>query len=134
MEPLLRRQWAIWVSNSARLIFYFIEERGHQLLISCINLSNPSEAALQHLSEACRPATFGLNKENVHDESYRKAVELNPPDFATTFVVADSSLLDIIRSELLEGHQSNKSLRAELYKLNVYGEKGVMMCVIFVFV
>ena len=29
--------------------------------------------------------------------------------------------MDIIRSELLEGHESNKAIEAELYKLNVYG-------------
>jgi len=30
--------------------------------------------------------------------------------------------MDVIRSELLEGHESNKAIKAELYKLNVYGE------------
>jgi hypothetical protein len=43
-------------------------------------------------------------------------------DFATNFTIADSSLMDAVRSELLEGHDSNKSIKAELYKLNVYGE------------
>ena len=43
-------------------------------------------------------------------------------DFATKFAVADSSLMDVVRSELLEGHESKKAIKAELYKLNVYGE------------
>jgi hypothetical protein len=73
------------------------------------------------LSEACQPATFGVNQEDVLDESYRKAKKMDATDFATKFIVADSSLMDVIRSELLEGHESNKPIQAELYKLNVYG-------------
>ena len=46
---------------------------------------------------------------------------MDATDFATKFTVADSSLMDGIRSELLEGHESNKPIHAELYKLNVYG-------------
>ena len=29
--------------------------------------------------------------------------------------------MDTIRSELLEGRESNKAIKAELYKLDVYG-------------
>jgi hypothetical protein len=47
---------------------------------------------------------------------------MDPSDFSTKFIATDSSLMDVIRSELLEGHESKKSLKAELYKLNVYGE------------
>ena len=52
-------------------------------------------------------------------------------DFATKFTIADSSLMDAVRSELLEGHNSNKYIEAELYKLNVYGEvhRTYMACV-----
>jgi hypothetical protein len=32
--------------------------------------------------------------------------------------------MDVVRSELLEGHESKKAINAELYKLNVYGEAG----------
>ena len=45
-------------------------------------------------------------------------------NFATKFAVADSRLMDVVRSELLEGHESNKAINAELYKLNVYDEAG----------
>jgi hypothetical protein len=92
------------------------------LIISRINLSNPSEADLQNLSDACQPATLGVNKEDVLDESYRKAGKMDVADFTTNFVIEDSGLMDVIRSELLEGHESNKAIKAELYKLNVYGE------------
>ena len=77
---------------------------------------------LQHLSEACRPATFGLSPENVYDESYRKALQMDTSDFATKFTVTDSRLMDVVRSELLEGHESKKAINAELYKSNGYGE------------
>jgi hypothetical protein len=101
------------------------------LIISRINLSNASEADLQHLSDACQPATFGVNGEDVLDESYRKAGKMDVTDFATNFVVEDSGMMDIIRSELLEGHESNKAIKAELYKLNVYRRDrryGLTLC------
>jgi hypothetical protein len=91
------------------------------LLISRIDLSNASETELEHLSKACQPATFGVNQEDVLDESYRKAGKIDVTDFATKFVLEDSSLIDVVRSELLEGHETNKAIKAELYKLNVYG-------------
>ena len=86
------------------------------------HLSNPSEAELQHLSEACQPATFGLNKENVHDESYQKAIQMDSSNFAIKFAAMDSSLMDVVCSELLKCHERKKALKAELYKLNVYSE------------
>jgi len=103
-------------------LFFFAWSVTNGLIISRINLSNPSEADLQDLSDACQPATFGVNKEDVLDESYRKAGKMDVADFTTNFVVEDLGLMDVIRSELLEGHESNKAIKAELYKLNVYGE------------
>ena len=49
---------------------------------------------------------------------------MDTSDFATKFAVvdSDSSLMNVVRSELLEGHESKKAIKAELYKLNVYGE------------
>ena len=76
---------------------------------------------LEHLPKACQPATFGVNREDVLDESYRKAGKIDAMDFATKFVLEDSSLIHVVRSELLEGHDTNKAIKAELYKLNVYG-------------
>jgi hypothetical protein len=43
-------------------------------------------------------------------------------NFATKFDVVDSKLIDFIRSELLQGLEGSKVVKAELYKLNVYGE------------
>lgn len=76
---------------------------------------------MEQLSNACQPATFGVNQKDVYDESYRKAGKLDEENFASKFILQNSGLLDIVRSELLEG-QNNKAITAELYKLNVYGE------------
>jgi hypothetical protein len=81
MDSLLQRKGATWVRNSV----YLLVDRGSTPTTSRINLSNPSEAELQHLSETCRPATFGLSQENVYDESYRKALQMDTSDFATKF-------------------------------------------------
>jgi hypothetical protein len=92
------------------------------ILISRIDLSQPSEAELAHLSSVCEPATFGVNQKDVLDESYRKARKLDVAHFATTFELRKSGIMDVVRAALLEGHDSNRPVEAELYKLNVYGE------------
>lgn len=65
-------------------------------------------------------ATFGLNQEHVLDETYRKAGKLDVGSFATKFDPVHSGLISTLREVLLEGHGAAKSIRAELYKLNVY--------------
>ncbi|EED79503.1 predicted protein, partial [Postia placenta Mad-698-R] len=77
---------------------------------------------LRQLAEACDVATFGVNNQDVHDESYRKAGKLDSANFSLKLDLAGSGLLDVIRDNLLEGHGEAKSIRAELYKLNVYGK------------
>lgn len=74
------------------------------------------------MSQACDPATFGVDKKDVLDESYRKAGKLDVANFATKFNVARTGLVELIRSELLEGEGARKGIDVELYKLNVYGE------------
>lgn len=46
-------------------------------------------------------------------------------DFAAKFAVADSTLVDVIGSELLEG---TRVIKVKLYKLNVYGVFGGAPC------
>ncbi|KAJ2962575.1 hypothetical protein NUW54_g14331 [Trametes sanguinea] len=43
-------------------------------------------------------------------------------NFMTRFTVEHSGLLDVIRQGLLTGAEEKKTVEAELYKLNVYGE------------
>jgi hypothetical protein len=77
---------------------------------------------LENLARACNPATFGVNQKDVLDESYRKAGKLDIENFASKFKLEKSGIMTVIRAALLEGHDSNRPIEAELYKLNVYGE------------
>lgn len=85
-------------------------------------MAHCSDEQMRQLAEACDVATFGVNNQDVHDESYRKAGKLDSTNFALKLDLAGSGLLDVIRGDLLEGHGETKSIRAELYKLNVYGK------------
>jgi hypothetical protein len=64
-----------------------------------------------------------MNKEDVLDETYRKAGKLDLECFAPSPLLDSvrTDLLRIIRNYLLEGTQSMNNIKAELYKLNVYG-------------
>ena len=102
------------------------------------------DSELDQLISACQPATFGRGGENVMDEvrwdfnfhlcrrglttvcckSYRKAGKLDESDFATSFCPYTAGIVDIISQLLLpqlNHDKSTRSIKAELYKLNVYG-------------
>ena len=85
-----------------------------------IDLTSYTDAEVQHLADSCDAASFGRGGEDVHDESYRKAGKLDKLYFATNFCPELSGLMDAVRPYILEGH-NDKALKAELYKLNVYG-------------
>ncbi|KAL5482432.1 hypothetical protein ACEPAI_9026 [Sanghuangporus weigelae] len=87
-----------------------------------VDFNDANDEQLQHLSETCDKATFGLNQADVLDESYRKAGKLDSVYFCTKLDLEQSGLMDIVRYNLLEAHDSNKSIIFELYKLNVYGK------------
>ncbi|KIM76941.1 hypothetical protein PILCRDRAFT_77326, partial [Piloderma croceum F 1598] len=89
-----------------------------------IDLSQASKLELENLSSTCKPATFGVDQKDVLDESYRNARKLDIADFATTFELRKSGIMDVVRAALLQGHDSNTPVEAELYKLNVYSEGG----------
>ncbi len=93
---------------------------------SRINLSGTSAKdveALNKLEQACEAATFGRNAEAVLDETYRKAGKMDADNFFLGFDVDCCRILDVIRAGLLAGGDETKPIRAELYKLNVYGER-----------
>ncbi|KAI6011146.1 hypothetical protein BKA83DRAFT_689342 [Pisolithus microcarpus] len=87
-----------------------------------INLAKATPQELGKLEAACQLATFGVNNENVYDESYRKAGKMDFADFATSFDVEDSDLLNLVDHGLLEGDDEQRAIKLELYKLNVYGK------------
>jgi hypothetical protein len=62
-----------------------------------------------------------VNKEDVLDESYRKAGKLDLEYFAPLLDPGRTDLSKIIRGYLLEGTQSTNNIKIELYTLNVYG-------------
>jgi hypothetical protein len=76
---------------------------------------------LEQLAQACEPASFGVNQENVLDESYRRAGKMDLEYFSLMLNPVHGNLLKIIRGYLLEGTQSTKNIKIEPYKLNVYG-------------
>jgi hypothetical protein len=62
-----------------------------------------------------------VNKEDVLDETCRKAGKLDSECFALLLDPVGADLLEIVRGYLLEGTQSKNNIKTELYKLNVYG-------------
>ncbi|OCH89187.1 hypothetical protein OBBRIDRAFT_778903 [Obba rivulosa] len=89
-------------------------------LLGRIDFTTAAENELQHLASLCEPATFGMNDQDVYDETYRKTGQLDAAYFAAKFDPQCCGLLDAIRGDLMEGDYE-KPIRAELYKLNVYG-------------
>ena len=88
---------------------------------SQISLFYPSSESLELLDKACDPATFGRNKEDIYDESYRKARKLDVGSFMIGLDIVRLGLIKIIRENLVLGEEAAKPVRAELYNLNVYG-------------
>ncbi len=98
---------------------------------------NASEADLDALANACEAATFGRsasfirdsassnhshrNQEDVLDLTYRKAGKLDRVDFALNLDIVQSGILEAARRALFDWEDTVRPVRAELYKLNVYG-------------
>ena len=76
---------------------------------------------MENLTQACEPASFGRKQETVRDENYRKAVKMDSEYFSPILDIFQTDLVKIIYDRLLEGTESTKRIKIELYKLNVYG-------------
>ncbi|KAL5524361.1 hypothetical protein ACEPAF_9501 [Sanghuangporus sanghuang] len=98
------------------VIFYGKEDPSSRRLLSS------KEDPLKHLSDTCDKATFGRAQQDVYDETYRKAGKPDTAFFATKLDIERSGLMNAIRYDLLEGHDCNRPMKVELYKLNVYGK------------
>ena len=83
-----------------------------------------SYAQLEHLVQACQPATFGIQQQDVLDESYRKAWKMDAMNFATNFNPNNTGIIQVIHDLLLKDSQS--STQVELHKLNVYGTQTIL--------
>ncbi|OAG10945.1 uncharacterized protein CC84DRAFT_1084719 [Paraphaeosphaeria sporulosa] len=82
------------------------------------------------LLEECEPASFGYKGEDVLDETYRKATKLDRSAFSVDFCPYELGIIDRIAQILLPNAKSDDGahigssthgVRAELYKLNIYG-------------
>jgi hypothetical protein len=80
---------------------------------------------LEQLTQACDPASFGVNQKEVLDENYRKAGKMDPDRFASQLDPVQTDLMKIIHGHLLEGTQSRNHVIAKLHKLNVYSTHGM---------
>lgn len=80
--------------------------------------------AIEDLVAACGVATFGFQGKDVLDLEYRNASKLEPAEFSSNFHPCDHGVLDAITKIMLPLHPSAINLRAELYKLNIYGPAG----------
>jgi hypothetical protein len=85
-----------------------------------VDVINATEPQLAALAAACHPASFGLAKKDVVDESYRKALKMDSSEFATQFSPLSSGIMEGIRKALF-GKRTTENIKVELYKLNVYG-------------
>ena len=91
---------------------------------SCLDFSKATDGDLEALAQACDPATFGKNDEDVLDETYRKAGKLDEAHYSTTFDPYSTGLMGALSNRLINKRASTSEpalIRAERYKINVYG-------------
>ncbi|KAK4891025.1 hypothetical protein LTR27_010356 [Elasticomyces elasticus] len=88
---------------------------------STVTLPTSGEStAFGKLLGVCTPASFGKGREAVHDESYRKAAKLDTDAFCSDFCPYTTGIVNIINQLLVPSVDRHRSVKAELYKLNVY--------------
>lgn len=84
--------------------------------ISDIALPGADEKDFSQLLEASSVASFGKGTEEVIDLSFRDAFKLDPDKLTTSFELSNTSILSDIETLLVP----NRSIRAEIHKLNIY--------------
>jgi len=82
-----------------------------------IDFTQANDQQLASLEAACQPATFGVARNNVLDESYRKAGKMDASEFAAQFSPTSSGITEGIRKSLFGGQTNNESVKVELYKI-----------------
>ena len=99
---------------------FFKKEAGEWCLMPLNLPSGIAEGTAQEFFKACCPASFGKGNETVMDKSYRDAVKLEPGNFLCNFDIANTNIITRIATVMGVGC----SIRAELYRLNVYSTGG----------
>ncbi|XP_055334166.1 uncharacterized protein LOC129585490 [Paramacrobiotus metropolitanus] len=87
-------------------------------------LHTATDAELELLARACAAATFGINHQDVFDETYRKAGKMDTEQFASKLDLESAGILTRIKNDLLDRSNYGRPVKCELYKLNVYGAGG----------
>ena len=75
-----------------------------------------ADESIQEFLASCSTASFGIGSKTVVDKTYRDALALKPESFHTSFELANTSILSQVARIMSVG----SSIRAEIYKLNVY--------------
>jgi len=104
--------------SSIAIQFTVITKNTH---VRFVDFYHPTDAQLENLAKECQPATFGMNQQDVYDETYRKAGKMDVGRFSTQFHPANHGIIEVIRDVLLGNRVDLGSIRVEPYKLNVYG-------------
>ena len=99
------------------LLHYKSKEAGE---LREIRLPGAKEEALTQLLNAGSVASFGKGSEQVTDLSYRDAFKLDPDEMVSSFHPGSTSILGEIETIMVP----NRSIRAELHKLNMYTGPG----------
>ena len=84
--------------------------------ITKVTFPGADEAALAKLLQASSVASFGKGDQQVTDLSYRDAYKIDPDKLMTSFCPCNASILTEIETLMVP----NRSIRAELHKLNLY--------------
>ncbi|KAI5481219.1 hypothetical protein MNV49_005654 [Pseudohyphozyma bogoriensis] len=108
------------ISAEAMRLFYLDNSDGQGERPQYIKFP-PSKEELANLHQAALESPFGVGHQTVYDASYRIAKEFKTDRFAINF--EPLSLGNILSTIELESNTTSP-LRAELYKLNLYGVGG----------
>ncbi|KAJ3036938.1 hypothetical protein HDV00_002184 [Rhizophlyctis rosea] len=84
-------------------------------------IEGDAKAALKPILSISGTASFGRGGDKVYDPTYRTALKIEPSQFATSFDLSYHGILEEVRTLMMPTHSS---IRAQLYKLNAYGEGG----------
>ena len=105
------------------VIRHGVDGAGNRLELPTSSAQDPQ---LQKLISACDAAPFGVAGKEVLNENYRKAIKMNTEDFCTDFCPFNIGIIDIINQLLVPSVKTQRSVTAELYKLNIYsGPSGL---------
>ena len=88
--------------------------------IARIAFPSADEAALAKLLQASSVASFSKGDQQVTDLSYRDAYTIDPAKLMTSFCPHNTDILSEIETLMVP----NRSIRAELHKLNLYTGSG----------